>query len=451
MTYTECLACLAQLGHEVHHIKFDLDAVGVVLDALGNPERSYPTAIVAGTNGKGSTSAMLASVLSRAGYRTGLYTSPHLVRVNERIRVSGRDISDARFAGTFTLTWQTARELVQSGNLHRDLTYFELLTATAFLQFKQERVDFAVLEVGMGGRLDATNVTVPRVAVITNVALDHEEFLGRSHQAIAGEKAGVIKPGRPVVSACDQVDSAEVIRQTCQEMGSRLVDLPRQARFERLRNHGGRFEFDLLFDRFELRDLAPRLAGKFQVQNASAAAAAACILIEEGFAISSDAIREGLSSVRWPGRLQAIHRAPLVLLDGAHNPAAAGVVADFIREQFRGRRIRLVYASMRDKDIEDISALLFPLAHEVYVTHVDVERSASPEEILQRAGERPERAFVEHDPVAALQSACRSSGRKDVVLVAGSLYLVGEIQRARRAGRLALGSDPVGSLAPRLL
>ncbi len=448
MTYDECLACLEEMGHEVRHIKFDLDATRAVLDALGNPECSYPTAIVGGTNGKGSTAAMLAAILARAGYRTGLYTSPHLVRVNERIRISGRDISNARFAATFTEVWQAAQALLRHGTLPRPLTFFELLTVTALLQFKANHVDFAVLEVGMGGRLDATNVTVPRVAVITNVALDHEEFLGRTHEAIAREKAGIIQPGRPLISACEHPEAANVIRQRCQEMGSQLLDLPEQARVEHVRNHRGRFVFDLVVGDAELRDLAPALAGRFQVQNASAAVAAAWILQQEGFVVSTQAIRDGLSAVRWPGRLQAIHHAPLVLLDGAHNPAAAQAVAGFIQEQFSGRRVRMVYASMRDKDIAKIAALLFPLAEEVYLTQTGVERSALPEEILQRTAGRMARVIVEADPATALQSACRASSDQDVVVVAGSLYLVGEIQRARRAGRLALEPAPIPSFAP---
>jgi dihydrofolate synthase / folylpolyglutamate synthase len=443
MTYPECVALLAALGHELRGMKFDLDGIRSALSALGNPERAYPTIIVAGTNGKGSTCAMLASILDRAGYRTGLYTSPHLVRVNERIRVSGQDLSDAAFAAGLSEVWQSVQDQIHQGIQDRRLSFFEILTATAFLHFARMQVDMAVLEVGMGGRLDATNVTEPRVAVITNVDLDHEQFLGNTRTSIAREKAGVIRPGRPAISGCDHPEARNVIRERCQEVGAELLDLQEVAFADNLRDCEGRFLFDLTIGDDVFKDLAPALAGRFQVQNAVAAVAAAWRLRREGFSISDHAISAGLRSVRWPGRLQAIHSRPLILLDGAHNPAGAGELAAFVRNHLQGRRLRLVYASMRDKSIEEISALLFPLAAEVYLTQVALARSASPEEVSERAGFDSRRMTIEPDPVEALERAYEASNDDDVVLVAGSLYLVGEVQQAMQEGKFSL--EPSGA------
>lgn len=439
MNYPETLDYLADLGCELRGVKFDLATIQRLLDALGNPHLRYPTAIVAGTNGKGSTCAMLASILGCAGLRTGLYSSPHLVRVNERIRVGGKEISDESFAESFTQVLDATEELVASGALPQRPSFFEFLTATAFLQFARERVDFAVLEVGMGGRLDATNVTEPHVAVITNVEMDHEQFLGKTRAAIAFEKSGVIRANRSVISGSDNPEAMEVIRERCQELGADLLELPEKAEILNVRDHGGRFVFDLALEGSHFPDLAPALHGRFQIQNATAVVAAALRLREQGFEIRSESIGQGLREVQWPGRLEVIHARPLIVLDGAHNPAAAQALAAFVKEEYRGRRLRLVYASMRDKAVEKISEILFPLTTEVYLTEPLVGRAAAAEEVLERARCLPERVFTEPDPVRALEAAISRSSEDDVILVAGSLFLVGAIERALREGKLSLG------------
>jgi len=439
MTYAECLAYLADLGHELRGVKFSLEPITAILASLGHPEQKYPTAIVAGTNGKGSTSAILASILECAGYTTGLYTSPHLVRVNERIGVNGREITDDDLARSFTAVRQAVDRLVAAGTLDRRPSFFEFLTATAFLHFASASVGFAVLEVGMGGRLDATNVTEPRVALVTNIDLDHLEFLGSTCAAIAREKAGVIKPSRPVVSACEQPEAVEVIRRRCAELGADLLETPSFARVSGLRSRDGRYLFDLMLNGDCFSQLAPPLLGKFQVKNSVAAVAAAWRLSREGFSVPRTAIVEGLRRARWPGRLEVVAERPLVLLDGAHNPAAVREVAAFVREELAGKRLRLVYASMRDKAIGEISEILFPMAAEVYLTRPSVERAASPDEILAAALRRPARLVVEPEPARALERACQASGDEDVVLAVGSLFLVGDIKRAMREGRLAMG------------
>ena len=430
MTYTECLAYLASLGHELRGMKFGLEAIESTLDALGHPERDYSTAIVAGTNGKGSTSAILASILAEAGYRTGLYTSPHLVRVNERIRINGREIADEDFARCFTDVQEAADRLLAEGTLAQRPSFFEYLTATAFLHYSRARVDFAVLEVGMGGRLDATNVTQARVAVITNVDLDHMEFLGPTHTAIAGEKAGVIKPRRPVVSVCEHPDAAEVVRRRASEIGADLLELPRFAALSNVTSSDGRCKFDLALNGDRFSGITAPLRGKFQMKNAMAAVAAAWRLRAEGYNVPESAIVEGMRKASWRGRLEVVGERPLVVLDGAHNPAAMREIANYASEQWAGRRIRLVYASMCDKAIGEISEILFPLADEVYLTRPGLERAATPEEIMTQARHRPERFVVESDPARALDAARRASAPDDVVLACGSLFLVGELLRS---------------------
>lgn len=435
--FEECLRVLWDRGHELHGRKFDLDAIRAILTALGNPERRYPTAIVAGTNGKGSTSAMLAAILEGAGYRTGLYTSPHLIRVNERIRINGRELSDDEFAAAFTAVHHAVEKLVETQVLPHRPSFFEYLTAVAFQHFARAAVDFAVLEVGMGGRLDATNVTDASVAVITNVDLDHQEFLGNTLAAIAAEKAGVIKPGRPVVSGCEHPEVREVIRQKCREAGVEFIETGGIGAAHNLFHLDGRYGFDLQMDGSDLRGIMLQLAGRFQVKNAVMAATAAGQLDRAGFHIPPEAIREGLQAASWPGRLEIIRQRPLILLDGAHNPAAAREVADFVRSHFKGRRLRLVYASMRDKAVGEISRILFPLAEAVYLTRPGLDRAALPEMILESAVAVPRLAAIEPDPSRALEQAVEASLPDDIVLVAGSLFLVGAIKKAILDGRLA--------------
>jgi dihydrofolate synthase/folylpolyglutamate synthase len=438
VNYAECLQYLAELGHELRGVKFGLETTASLLACLGHPHQRYPSAIVAGTNGKGSTSAILANILQRAGYRTGLYTSPHLVRVNERIRVNGEEVSDADFAQAFTEVCQAVDQLLARKTLAQVPSFFEFLTVTAFLHFARAEVQFAVLEVGMGGRLDATNVIDPRVAVITNIGLDHVEFLGTTHAAIAGEKAGVIKPYRPVVSGCEHPEAAEVIRRRCAEFHAELLETESFAQLSNLRSWNGRYTFDLSLDGDRFPDLRLPWLGRFQVNNTVVAVAAARRLAQEGFHIPHCAILEGLREAVWPGRMEPVLDRPLVLLDGAHNPAGARAVAEFVGEQLEGRPLRLVYASMRDKAIGEISEILFPLAAEVYLTRPENDRAATPQEILAATKYQPKQMFLEPEPARAVERACQASSPDDVVLVVGSLFLVGAVKKALLEGALRL-------------
>jgi dihydrofolate synthase/folylpolyglutamate synthase len=438
MNYPECLKYLADLGQELHGQKFGLEAISQILADLGSPHERYDTAIVAGTNGKGSTCTMLASILQHAGYRTGLFTSPHLMRVNERMRVNGQEVSDADFATAFTEVADTVERLVKRKDMEKPPSFFEFLTATAFQHFAHAGAKFVVLEVGMGGRLDATNVTDPRVALITNIDFDHMEFLGSTLAAIAGEKAGIIKPHRAVISGVETTEAAAAIRRRAEECGAELLELKNQAQITNLHANQGRYSFDLTLGKERFTGLNCPLLGKFQVKNTVAAVAGAWQLQAEGFNISRHSILRGLRSATWPGRLEPIFLQPLVLLDGGHNPGAARELATFIQEELPGRRIRLVYASMRDKAIREICASLFPLAEEVYLTHPEHVRAATPEEILAALDSRPANLHIEVEPARALEQAYRASSPDDVVLVVGSLFLVGAVKIAQREGKLHL-------------
>lgn len=436
MNFPQCLEFLENLGHEMPRARFSLETIETLLAALGHPERCCPTAIIAGTNGKGSTSAMLASIIETAGYRTGLYTSPHLVEVNERIRLNGVAISDEDFAECFSRVVERAEQLRTEGRLAQQPSFFEYLTATAFVYFAEVRAEFAVLEVGMGGRLDATNVTSPSVAVITNIELDHQQYLGATHREIAREKAGVIKPGCPVVSACQHPDAIEEIRARSKSLQAELLEVDHGAQIASLTQQDGCYRFRLSIEGGEWIQARLRLAGSFQVRNAMAAAVAARRLAEQGFHISDREIERGLERAEWPGRLEVLQSSPLIVLDGAHNPAAARELARFAADHWQGRTIRLVYASMRDKSIEEISQILFPLAEEIFLTQCGVERAASPEEILERSTAARRSFFNIPDPAEALKNAAARSRAEDVVLVAGSLFLVGAIKAAIAEGRL---------------
>ena len=419
--------------------------------SLGHPERAYPAVHIAGTNGKGSTAAMLASILSAAGLRVGLYTSPHLQRVNERIRVGGAEISDEDFAATFTHLHEIIEELLASGQLAAHPTFFECLTAMAFRFFADSRVDLAVFEVGMGGRLDATNIIEPEVAVITQIDFDHENFLGHSIEQIAGEKAGIIKPGALVLSAASHPAAKEVIRRHAAAQGARLVELDAAWDARDLRADDGCYRFvasplagGAAASSPEIAIALP-LAGRFQVRNALTAVAAARLLAERehtaGRAINDASIAAGLAAVRWPGRLERLQRRPDVYLDGTHNPAGARALVEFWEEQFAGRRIHLVYGALRDKAVDEVAGLLFPRAATVIITQSPQPRAISAQTLAAMTNHLAKRIEVIPETAAALEFALEQAAPEDAVFATGSLYLVGDLRQYWR-GRAPNRSRP---------
>ena len=423
--------------------KFELENITALTGRMGHPERSYRSVHIAGTNGKGSTAAMLASILRAAGLRTGLYTSPHLLRINERMRVDGAEISDADFAATFHRVHAAIEELLATGGLAAHPTFFECVTAMAFDYFARQKVDIAVFEVGMGGRLDSTNVITPEVAVITQIDFDHENFLGHSIEEIAGEKAGIIKPGAWVVSAAGNAAARKVIRRRAAEQGARLVEIDSAYRVSELRAEDGRYRFAVAgaseVDGESARkiEITLPLAGRFQVRNALAAITAARLLAERGFSIDDDAIARGLATVRWPGGWSGCRSSPLSIWTGRTIRRARGSWWRSGQEKFTGRRIHLVYGAMRDKAVDEVAGLLFPLAATVTLTQSPQPRSISADVLATMTRHLARAVEVIPDPAAALEHAIELAAPEDIVFATGSLYLVGDLRRywdARDAG-----------------
>jgi dihydrofolate synthase/folylpolyglutamate synthase len=435
MNYEESVRTLLSLGRELaspqhaHVQKFGLENITVLAAALGNPHRAAPCVHIAGTNGKGSTAAMLESILRISGMRTGLYTSPHLVRINERIRISGEDISDEEFAAAWTQVQGTIEALLAAGKLAAHPTYFECITAMAFVAFASQKVDFAVYETGLGGRLDATNIVRPEIAVITSIDFDHEDYLGHSLEEIANEKAGIIKSGAPVVSSAARPEARPTIERRCREMNVRLVEIDDAWHVENIRSDGGNYRATAVSaESGKKLTIEPPLPGRFQVRNALTAATAAQLLAQRGFAIDDEAIERGIRSVHWPGRLERLQDRPAVYVDGTHNPAGARELLKFWEDNFAGRRILLVYGAMRDKAVDEIAGLLFPRADLVVLTEPRQPRAISAPLLAEMTAHLARNSMVVADPVAALERAIELAGASDAVFATGSLYLVGDLR-----------------------
>ncbi|MGQ9497902.1 MAG: bifunctional folylpolyglutamate synthase/dihydrofolate synthase [Desulfotomaculales bacterium] len=402
-----------------------LERVRELLAHVGNPQDNLRAAHIAGTNGKGSTAAMLASILTAAGYRTGLYTSPHLQRHAERFVVDGEPITDERLAALMESFLPRVRAFVAEGEPRP--TEFELLTALAFLYFREARVDIAVVETGLGGRLDATNIIVPEVAVITNVSLDHTAYLGDSVASVAREKAGIIKPGVPVVTAAEGA-ALGVIRHRCETLGAPLYVVGKDIACwgESAGLTGQRITVRGLKQTYA--NLTIPLLGAHQRLNAACAVAAVEVLAERGFRITGEDITRGLAAVRWPGRCEVVRSSPLVLLDGAHNPAGAAALARFLRAHLSGRKITLILGILDDKDREGIVRTLVPLAGKVIVTRPSDTRAAGWRRVAVEARKHIAAVREEEDAGAAVKEALAGAGADDVILVTGSLYLVGAVR-----------------------
>ena len=399
MTYSDSVQFLYALGNEIKTARLGLGRIGAVLGALGNPERAYRVVHVAGTNGKGSTCAMIEAALRSAGIHTGLFTSPHLVEPTERIQIDGRPVTPEQFCGAFERVQRAAESLDVDG----PLTYFETVTAMGFWLFRESGVETAVVEVGLGGRLDATNVVAPALTVITPIDFDHEVFLGNTIEAIAGEKAGILKPGVPAVFARQRPEAAAVIEARAADLRIRVK---RAEHFEI-----GDLEIDARGSRF--RGVEVPLPGEHQVENAITAILA---LAELG------ALPEGIAETRWPGRLEYVAPNPDILLDGAHNPAGARALARYL-ERFAPHRKRwMIYGAMRDKSVEEITGILFPLAGELILTAPVSARALRPEALAEIAG----RGQIAPTIKDALDLVRAQADPEDLVVITGSLFLVGE-------------------------
>jgi dihydrofolate synthase/folylpolyglutamate synthase len=446
MSYETAVAQMFTLGHELAQTpahKFDLAHMRVLLAALDHPERRFPSVLIAGTNGKGSTAATLASILRESGLKTALYTSPHLVRINERIRVNGQEISDEQFAQLHEGIDRAAESLVQSGELPWHPSFFEMMTAIAFEHFANEKVDLAVLEVGMGGRLDATNVVDPRISVITDISLDHQKYLGETVSEIAREKVGIVRAGVPVVTLPQQPEANDVIGNTIMDLAARGVNAvpyvppvsPGSADY-RVPDSGRSTAGDVY--RYPLQVMGEqilvetRLVGRHQLRNVALAIAAAVELNQQGFSgITAASVERGIRKTQWPGRFQVIAAPgwPEIVIDVAHNPAGAWALRSALSERYEDRSLIFLFGAMRDKAISEMTEILFPLADGVIATRPDNPRAASPEEIQKAAARTAVEVEAVEDVTVALQRARELAVGKAVVVITGSIYLVGEVMR----------------------
>lgn len=407
-----------------------LDRIHALLARLGNPQHAFPTAIVAGTNGKGSCVAMLSRIARAAGIRTGCYTSPHLVRLQERFQVDGHPISREGLEGHLNAVLAAADALVSAGEVDHHPSYFEVLTAVAFRYFAEARVDLGVLEVGLGGRLDATNVTTPRVAIITPISLDHTDWLGDDIRQIAEEKFAVVPRSGVAVVAPQRPEVMEVIRRRAQDRRITLLEADAYPLQFRQADERLRYSFDLDGRLRHYRGLQMSLPGRHQVENARAVILAAEALDRRRMRIASDAIWAGLRSTRLPGRLDWIDGEPPVLLDGAHNPAGAEQLAAYLaalRDAGAFEQLHMVIGALRDKDLAGIALTLFPQADSLFATVPPSSRAATAEELLA-AGSPPARAEAIASPEAALARALDVAGPRDLICITGSLYLLGRLR-----------------------
>jgi dihydrofolate synthase/folylpolyglutamate synthase len=447
MSYQRTVEQLYALGHELASTpshKFDLAYVREMLQELGRPERRFASVLLAGTNGKGSTAATLSSILQVAGYRTALYTSPHLIRLNERLRMNGEMISDAEFGAIHDRVERVAQQLLHSGRLPWHPSFFEMLTAMAFEYFASVGVEIAVLEVGMGGRLDATNVVEPAISVIADIALDHQKYLGDTIAEIAREKVGIIRKHGVVVTLPQHPEANDVIGHAILENGARGVSAakyvppvsPGAAAYLGGRSVPvpGRSRYPLAVMGEEINVDSP-LVGRHQLRNLALAIATAEELGQFGFKVTAQQVEQGIRETHWPGRFQvlppsaATHQQEMVL-DVAHNPAGAWALRSALSENFAGRELTLVFAAMRDKALREMAEILFPMAEHVVVTQVNNPRSATTGELRQAASHTGAVLYEEPLVSAALAKARAVSKREGLIVVTGSIFLVGEVMSA---------------------
>ncbi len=451
MSYDSAVAQMYALGHELAQTpshKFDLAHMRVLLAALDHPENKFASVLIAGTNGKGSTAATLASILQASGLKAGLYTSPHLVRINERIRVDGQPITDRDFTRLHDQVEEVAQQVVASGELPWHPSFFEMLTAMAFEHFARVRPDLAVLEVGMGGRLDATNVVEPRLTIITDISLDHQKFLGATVGEIAREKVGIIRPGCAVVTLPQSPEANDVIGNTILDLGARAISAvqyvppvsPGSSQYPVPSGQwpvgsgqyrvGQRYPLDVLGKKILIES---PLAGRHQLRNVALALAAAVELLEQGLAeITPLSIERGIRETHWPGRFQVLAASgnePEYVFDVAHNPAGAWALRSTLSAAYDERPLTMVFGVLRDKAVSEIAEILFPVAEHVIVTHAENPRSATPGEIRQAASRVAADIQEAEDVASALQAAQRVAGSGGVVVITGSIYIVGEAMR----------------------
>ena len=401
--------------------RFELERMFDLMDKLGNPQLQYPTIHIAGTKGKGSVAAHCAAALQAAGNKTGLYTSPHLHDFRERIQIDGQRISKADFTAGIEVLKQVIPQVP-------GLTSYELQTALAFWYFGQKKVACAVVEVGMGGRLDSTNVLTPLVSVITNISYDHTSILGDTLAEIAGEKGGIIKPGVPVVSAPQKLEALEVLEQLASQREAEFVLVGRDIQFEPLTHSLEGQSFRVFQNGENGRTFTTQLLGRHQLENAVTAFAALQVVNRTGLSVSEQAVQRGFSSVRWPGRFEVFDGEPMVIFDGAHNRYSAQRLAQTIEDYLPGKPVALVFGASEDKDIAGMFAELLPKVDYVLLVRADHPRAAAVQDLSNLAADYACPVSVIDSPADFYRQASELIGNDGVILVTGSLYVVGQLR-----------------------
>lgn len=437
VSYQTAVKNLLALGFELAgNRKFDLAHMRRLVEALGNPQRKLQSVLIAGTNGKGSTAATLASIVQAAGYRTGLYTSPHLLRVNERIQINQEPISDAEFALIYDRVEAIATDLVSRSELPWHPSFFEMLTAMMFEYFASAGVELAVLEVGLGGRLDATNIADPCISVITDIDFDHQKFLGNTLPEIAHEKAGIMRPKGTVVLLPQHPAVNDTLGKEIMERDARAVSAVKHmpSMTPSIENSGPSSEA-MQHNRFSLEVMGEEitvdfpLAGRHQLRNLGLAITAAEELNRCGFRITAQHVEQGIRATRWPARFQIIPPEdgyPEIVIDVAHNPAGAWALRSALSAFYEGRPLTFIFGAMRDKAISEIASILFPLAEQVIATHADNPRAATAQEIADLGAHTHAEILQEGSVRSALEHARKLAGSQGVIVITGSMYIVGE-------------------------
>ena len=400
-------------------IKMGLATIRKILAGLGNPQNSYNCIHVAGTNGKGSVASSLASILHQAGYKTGLYTSPHLVRFNERIQVNNRPITNKNVMASYHI-------IKKAHHGGREPTFFEFATVMAFHEFASQNVDWAVIETGMGGRLDATNIIRPKVSIITNISLEHRDYLGDTLEQISGEKAGIIKYRTPVITGIRQPKALAVVKKKAAEKSAPLYCFGRD--FKVRRNAGGTFAYHGI--EATMRQLQTGLSGRHQVDNAALVLATCEMLNKKGAKISMNQTKAGLLKNRWPGRLEVVATKPRIILDGAHNFIAARNLGRFLSRNYEDRKITMIIGILDDKPYNAMLKCLLPTAHRVILTQAKINRAMEPQRLEPIAKKIIPNVKILTGVKQALDHAIKTTPKKDIICVAGSLYVVGEAKEA---------------------
>lgn len=419
--YKECLDRIYKLGR--FGIKLELDTILNILNFLNNPQKNYKIIHVAGTNGKGSTATYIASILRKAGFKTGVYTSPHLIRFNERITIDGEQISDQDVVKSY--------EAVRSVDIgKRKATFFEIATAMGFYHFAKERVDWAVIETGMGGRFDATNIATPQVSVITNLSIEHTDYLGNTIKALAREKGGIIKNNTPLITGVSQPSGLKVLKSKAKEKSAKIF-LHKKNFSIRKDPRKDTYTYKGINKTF--KSLVKPLPGAHQKENLSLALAACEVIFkkfkktDKRYNLTQELVEGGLSITKWPGRLEHIQDSPLVILDGAHNLHATKVLKKHLESTLKGKKLTLVVGILDDKPYEKMLENLVSCAHDVIITKAKIERSIDPTVLKDTAQKFTKGSVIIIEDVStAIDHAIENTAENGAICIAGSLYVAGE-------------------------